>query len=148
MIKCENECLKGKFEGCCFVCPFKDECDEACDSRPDICSQSIYDESAGLIAFKDSSVAVIQQVCDICTAKKQLEEQEKALKDQIKQAMEKFGVKKFESEQLTITYVGETTAVSVDTTKLKKLHPDIAEECSKTSVKSAYIKVEIAKGVK
>lgn len=81
--------------------------------------------------------------------KKQLEEQEKALKDQIKQAMEKFGVKKFESEQLTITYVGETTAVSVDTTKLKKkLHPDIAEECSKTSVKSAYIKVEIAKGVK
>ena len=70
MIKCENECLKGKFEGCCFVCPFKDECDEACDSRPDICSQSIYDESAGLIAFKDSSVAVIKQVCDICTAKK------------------------------------------------------------------------------
>lgn len=148
MIKCTNECPNKEFGGCCFECPKKGECADACDSKPEECGQATYDESAGLIAFKDSSVAVIQQVCDICTAKKQLEEQEKVLKDKIKQAMEKFGVKKFESEQLTITYVGETTAVSVDTTKLKKLHPDIAEECSKTSVKSAYIKVEIAKGVK
>lgn len=148
MIKCENECPKNEFGGCCFECPDKEKCVEACDLKPEECGQATYDENAGLVAFKDNSVSVIQQVCDICTAKKQLEEQEKTLKEQLKQAMEKFGVKKFESDLLNITYIAETMAVSVDTAKLKKLHPEIAEECSKTSVKSAYIKVEVKKGVK
>ena len=61
--------------------------------------------------------------------------------------MEKYGVKKFESDILNITYVAESVATSIDSAKLKKLHPDIAEECSKVSKKSAYIKVEV-KGVK
>lgn len=148
MIKCENECPKNEFGGCCFECPNKEKCVEACDLKPEECGQSTYDENTGLVAFKNNSVSVIQQVCDICTAKKQLEEQEKNLKEQLKQAMEKFGVKKFESDLLTITYYNATTAVSVDTDKVKKLHPDIAKECRKTSVKSAYIKVEVKKGVK
>lgn len=147
MIKCTNECPNNESNGCCFECPKKDNCTDACDGKPEECGQATYDESAGLVAFQEKSLATIQAICDICTQKKQLEEQEKALKDQIKQAMENFGVKKFESDFLNITYIGETTAVSIDTTKLKKLHPDIAEECSKTSVKSAYIKVEV-KGVK
>ena len=147
MIKCENECPKGKFDGCCHECPEFGKCDRQCDGTPGECEQATFDENAGLIAFQDSQHAVMQQVCDIVTAKKKLDEQEKALKEQLRLAMEKFGVKKFESDLLTITYIGETTAVSVDTTQLKKLHPDIVEECSKTSVKSAYIKIE-TKGVK
>ena len=57
--------------------------------------------------------------------------------------MEKCNIKKFESDILNITYVAESTKTSIDSAKLKKKYPAIADECSKTSNKSAYIKVEV-----
>ena len=78
--------------------------------------------------------------------KKQCEAQEKELKDQLKKAMEEYGIKKFESDILNITYVAETTSTSVDSAKLKRKYPQVAEECSKTSKKSSYIKVEVKEG--
>lgn len=57
--------------------------------------------------------------------------------------MENCNIKKFESDILNLTYVAETTATSIDSAKLKKKYPDIAAECSKTSKKSAYVKVVV-----
>jgi len=91
-------------------------------------------------------MTVLQNIADLCTTKKQIEAQEKELKDKLKQAMEQFGIKKFESDILNITYVPEGTQSKVDTTKLKKLYPDIAEECTKVSKTSAYIKVTVKGG--
>ena len=58
-------------------------------------------------------------------------------------AMEEYGVKMFDNDLLKVTYIAATTATSIDSAKLKKKYPAIAEECSKTSAKSAYVKVEI-----
>jgi len=100
-------------------------------------------EETGLQVFQQGQLAVLQKIVDIVTAKKKLEEQEKELKEKLKEAMEKCNVKKFESDILNITYVAETTSTSIDSTKLKKKYPDIAAECSKTSKKSAYVKVTV-----
>ena len=143
MIKCNNECPLEKFDGCCHSCPHFEGCEEACESEPNTCGEAIFDEEAGLIAFQEQQLAVLQQVADLITAKKKIEEQEKNLKDKLKEAMEKFNVKKFDSDILKITYIAETTATSIDSAKLKKKYPAIADECSKTSKKSAYIKVEV-----
>jgi hypothetical protein len=143
MIKCNNECPLKKFDGCCHSCPHFEGCEEACESEPNTCGEAIFDEEAGLIAFQEQQLAVLQQVADLITAKKKIEEQEKNLKDKLKEAMEKFNVKKFDSDILKITYIAETTATSIDSAKLKKKYPAIADECSKTSKKSAYIKVEV-----
>ena len=137
MIKCENSCPLEKFEGCCACCPEKDGCSERCTEVP---------EESALATFKSQHIAVLKQIASVVNAKKQCEAQEKELKDQLKKAMEEYGVKKFESDILNITYVAETTSTSVDSAKLKKLYPKIAEECSKTSKKSAYIKVEVKEG--
>jgi len=143
MIKCNNECPLGKFDGCCHSCPDIETCKDACESNPETCGESTFDEETGLVAFKEQQLSVLQQIADLITTKKKLEEQEKELKDKLKEAMEKYGIKKFDSDILKITYIAETTATSIDSAKLKKKYPAIAEECSKTSKKSAYIKVEI-----
>lgn len=143
MIKCNNECPLKKFDGCCHSCPHFEGCEEACESEPNTCGEAIFDEEAGLITFQEQQLAVLQQVADLITAKKKIEEQEKNLKDKLKEAMEKFNVKKFESDILNITYVAATSSTSIDSAKLKKKYPTIAEECSKVSAKSAYIKVTV-----
>ncbi len=143
MIKCNNECPLKKFDGCCHSCPHIEGCKDACESNPNTCGEATFDEETGLVAFKEQQLSVLQQIADLITAKKKLEEQEKELKDKLKEAMEKYGIKKFDSDILTITHIAETTATNIDSAKLKKKHPAIAEECSKTSKKSAYIKVEI-----
>lgn len=150
MIKCKNSCPKGKFEGCCVQCPERETCSVVCEQAVNYqdCADAIFDEETALATFKSQSVAVLEKIAAVVNMKKQCEEQEKTLKDQLKQAMEQYGVKKFESDILNITYVVESTATSIDSAKLKKLHPDIAQECSKVSKKSAYIKVEVKGGEK
>jgi hypothetical protein len=143
MIKCKNECQHGEGFICCKLCPEFEGCTDACESEPKTCGDAAFDEEAGLVTFKEQQLAVLQQITDLVTAKKKIEEQEKELKDKLKEAMEKYGVKKFDSDILKITYIAETTATSIDSAKLKKKYPAIADECSKTSNKSAYIKVEV-----
>lgn len=143
MIKCNNECPLKKFDGCCHSCPHIEGCTEACESEPKTCGEATFDEETGLMTFKEQQLAVLQQIADLVTTKKQLEEQEKKLKDKLKEAMERCSIKKFDSDILKITYIAATTATSIDSAKLKKKYPAIAEECSKTSNKSAYIKVEV-----
>jgi len=146
MIKCKNACPTGQFEGCCFECDLKENCEEACQLNPFECGDSIMDEvseETGLQVFQQGQLTVLQKIADIVTAKKKLEEQEKELKEKLKEAMEKCNIKKFESDILNITYVAETTSTSIDSAKLKKKYPDIAAECSKTSKKSAYVKVTV-----
>lgn len=146
MIKCKNSCPLDKFEGCCFECDLKETCEEVCGLNPSKCGDSIMDEvseETGLQVFQQGQLAVLQKIADIVTAKKKLEEQEKELKEKLKEAMEKCDIKKFENDILDITYVAETTSTIIDSAKLKKKYPAIAEECSKTSKKSAYVKVTV-----
>ena len=147
MIKCmDGECPRGKFNGCCVECSDRDSCGDVCETvhRGEAvdCTYA-YEEENSLEVFKEQQITILQKIAEVVNIKKHCEEQEKELKEQLKSAMEKYNVKKFESDVLNITYVDETTATSIDSAKLKKLHPDIAAECSKTSKKSAYVKITL-----
>lgn len=148
MTKCKNECPVGKFDGCCHCCPEFGKCEDECSEVPETCGESTMDEETAIATFQEQQLAVIQQIADICTQKKALEAAEKEMKDKLKEAMEVHGIKKFESDILNITYIAATSSTSIDSAKLKKKYPDIANECSKTSAKSAYIKVEVKGGEK
>lgn len=142
MIKClDGSCPKGK-DMCCFSCDEKDACSEACDLNHEDCGNASNEETA-IAEFQQGQVTVLKQISDIVTQKKLLEEQEKELKEKLQEAMEKHGVKKFESDVLNITYVAASTSASIDSKKLKKNYPEIAEECSKTSNRKAYVKVSV-----
>lgn len=146
MIKCKlAEC--GKFDRCCCLCPEKDDCTQYCGDHYDLCGKAEFtEEETSVEVFTERHAVVLRKIADIVTQKKALEATEKELKDKLKEAMEAYNVKKFSSDILDITYVPDGTRSSIDTAKLKKLHPDIAAQCTKVSKTSAYIKVTVKDG--
>lgn len=143
MIKCENKCPLDKFEGCCGVCPDRENCPEKCEEHPGYCGESVFDEESALAAFKNTQLSTLNAIASLTAHKKAIEEQEKTMKATLYEAMVKYGVKKFESDVLNITLVEPTTAISIDSAKLKKKYPDIAAECSKSSAKAGYVKIAL-----
>lgn len=60
-------------------------------------------------------------------------EKEKEIKAMLLQQMEEHQIKSHETEYLKISYVGETIRETIDTTKLKKDYPDIAQNYLKVT---------------
>lgn len=74
---------------------------------------------------------------------KEAKETLKAVNEAIIQAMKEAGVKKFENDRIRITYVEGTDRTTIDSARLKKEKPEIAEEYSKTSKTADSIRVTI-----
>lgn len=145
MIKCKNACLIGKFDGCCHCCPEFGSCGSECSENFNDCGEAIIDGDSGLELFQATQMTILNNIADLVNQKKELEAAEKKLKDELKKAMEQYGIKKFSSDILDITYVAETTKNSLDSARLKKEKPDVYAAFTKTSKSSAYIKVTVKK---
>lgn len=127
---------------CCFYCPDKNTCPEACQDDHNECGEC-FQEETDLQVMQSAVPEAIRIITDITIQKQKLEEQEKLMRKKLLEAMEAFGVKKFENEHIAFTYVAPTTRTSIDSTKLKKKYPAIAEECSKVSNVSASVKITV-----
>lgn len=143
MIKCENACPRGKFDGCCHKCPEFHTCPDSCQENPNACGSATFDEETALQEFKNTQLATLNAIASLTAHKKAIEDQEKEMKAKLYEAMVKFGVDKFESDVLNLTLVKPTNATSIDSAKLKKKYPDIASECSKTTAKAGYVKITL-----
>lgn len=75
--------------------------------------------------------------------KKQAEEQRDEIKAAIMAAMEKNGVKTFETDHIKLTYVAPSTRSTIDTARLKKELPQVAEQYTKTSETKASLRITI-----
>ena len=93
--------------------------------------------------MQTEAAGIIKSIAALTLQKKQIEEQEKAMRVQLMAAMEKYGVKSFENEDVKFTYVAATTRTTIDSTKLKKDLPDVAAKYSKTSNVSASVKITV-----
>lgn len=131
---------------CCFHCSDKDVCEDVCADALDTdvkeCSGYVQEETE-LQVMQSAVPEAIRIITEINIQKKKLDEQEKLMRQKLLEAMETFGVKKFENEHVSFTYVAPTTKTSIDSTKLKKKYPDIAEECSKVSNVSASVRISV-----
>lgn len=128
---------------CCIFCDKKATCKDACEYANNEDCENIQDIESGLTAFESKEVALINTISSIEQQKKALEEQSKTMREKLLQAMEQYGVKKFENDILSVTYVAPTTRKSIDTTALKKEYPAIAEHYTKTSNVKASIKIVV-----
>lgn len=145
MIKCKQAIEFGSNCGkmcCCLECEKKESCKEVCTNISSKCKDAFGEENA-LAAMRSGAAAIIKAVADLTLQKKQIEDQEKEMRVQLMAAMEKYGVKSFENEDVKFTYVAATTKTTIDSAKLKKEKPDIAEQYSKTSNVSAFVKVTV-----
>ena len=133
---------------CCHHCSDKEVCEDVCsdalDTFVDITECSGYvQEETELQVMQSAVPEAIKIITEINIQKKKLDEQEKLMRAKLLEAMETFGVKKFENAQVAFTYVAPTTKTSIDSAKLKKKYPDIAEECSKVSNVSASVRITV-----
>ena len=146
MIKCENKCPLEKFEGCCQCCPENKDCPEACEHEPGSCGEATFDEETGLVEFQKTQLSTLNAISALITQKKALEDQEKNLKAGLLAAMEKYGIKKFESDILNLTYIAPTVSHGIDSAKLKQKYPDAAADCAKDTPKAGYVKITLKDG--
>lgn len=126
---------------CCMECASKDNCTERCNNSE--CKYFKTETKTGLTAFKSNSVAVINTITEIEQQKKALEEKSKSIREQLQQAMEKYGIMKFENDAIKLTYVAPTTRSTLDSAKLKKEMPEIAQKYTKTSNVKASVRIEV-----
>lgn len=146
MIHCSNPCPDGKFNGCCYSCPERETCSDPCPEDVNACGQATFDEETGLATFQKSQLATLNAIASLTAHKKAIEEQEKNMKAALFAAMEQYGIKKFETDALTLTYVAPTVSHGLDSAKLKKKYPDAAADCAKDTPKAGYVKITLKDG--
>lgn len=97
----------------------------------------------GIVAFNSDkkAIAIMQQVNSLIKQKKAIEEQEKAVREELEKAMSDYGVKSFENDILKVTYCEPTTRTSIDNKALKIECPEIYEKYSKTSEVKSSVRI-------
>ena len=143
MIKCKLAMeTDAECQMCCLYCDKRKDCADVCRNIEENCEEAVGEETE-LDVMSSAVPDVLRAITDITVQKKKLEEQEKLMKKKLQEAMEQFGVKSFENEHVKFVYVAPTTRTTIDSAKLKKEHPDIAEQYSKTSNVSASVRITV-----
>ena len=122
------------------------ECFNQCESCWDNVLVGIKFKAA-VPSLPKETLPVLKQLEALEIQSKSIEEKQKKLKEDLLQAMEKYGVKKWDNEVMTISYVAPTTKSTVDSKKLKEELPDIFSKYIKTSNVKSSIRIKL-KGVK
>ena len=144
MIKCEElACDHGKGNLCCRYCKDYATCVDRCEEDPATCGGSFTEETTDLTLFQSKAMAVMREIAELDRMKKQLEAKDKAVRQELQEAMDKYGVKKFENDILKVTYVEPTTRTTIDSKKLKEELPAIAEKYTKTTVVKGSVRIEV-----
>lgn len=86
---------------------------------------------------------VLKKLQELEIQSKQIIETEEILKADLLKAMETHNVKKWDNEVMTVTYTAPTTRTSIDSTKLKREMPEVAEKYTKTSNVKASIRIKL-----
>lgn len=147
MKKCKTA-IENKYacQKCCVFCDKTETCEDSCnaDFKGEGCSCIIDEpEKNDLQTIMNAVPEALAQIKRITLLKKDLEDEEKKVRKMILESMEKNNIKKFESENISFTYVAATTRTSVDSAKLKDKYPEVYNECTKVSNVSASVKIAV-----
>ena len=95
-------------------------------------------------------ITEVARLIEVESLIKQIEEQKKAAEAQAQElraaimlAMEKNGVTSFENDRIKLTYVAPTKRTAIDSARLKKEMPEIAEKYTKTSNVKASLRITL-----
>lgn len=87
---------------------------------------------------------IVNKIIEFNKVKKEMEYQEKLLKDGLMEAMNNLGIKKFIINGLSATIKDGSTRTTIDSKRLKEEFPDIYEAYSKTSEVKSSITLSVA----
>ena len=97
------------------------------------------------LTFSESEkiVMIQNELKSLNDRKKQLEEQESEFKEMLIAKMEETGVKSIDNDYFKITYVAPSQRETIDSARLKREHPDLAVEYTKTSLVKASVRITL-----
>lgn len=84
---------------------------------------------------------LMKQLAQIEKQKKQLNDSEDAIKQELFSMMQKKGISMLESVSIKVYMIGEQTRFKIDADKLKKAHPEIAAQYGKITNVKPFCKV-------
>ena len=148
MLKCKiaSEAGCGK-DCCCYECTDVKTCENKCPTYEELGKKVLKEceelEQTDVVTLDQKVPQAIKAMTDMLTQQKKLEQQISDMREVIKSAMEQYDVKSFENDAVKITYIAPTERKSVDTARLKKEHPEIAEAYQKISPVKSSVKIEI-----
>lgn len=100
-----------------------------------------------LAKVSESSVAIEQQImqatANFQTQLKTMRAQESELRAAILEGMKANGVKKFENDVLTLTYIAPTKRSSIDVAALRAAEPELAEKYTRESVVKESLRIKV-----
>ena len=82
-------------------------------------------------------------IMEIENTAKEYEEKAKSLREGLRAEMEKSGVKKWETDNIVVTYVNSSERRGIDSVRLKAEQPDIYEQYSKVTNVNSTIKIKL-----
>lgn len=142
MIRCKDgDCIQNQGGVCCHECLIPD-CSSMCSDDPERCGRTVSLET-DLVQFKSTALEAMNYIAELDKQKKQLEAQDKAVRKELQELMEKYGVKKFENEFLKLTYVDPTTREILDSKRLKAELPAVAKKYTKLSQVNGSVRIEV-----
>lgn len=127
---------------CCLECDRRESCSEVCGELSENC-EFAFESDTSLVEMQKNAAAIISSIAALAVQKKRIEEQEKAMRDKLREAMESYGVKSFETPEVKFLYIPATTRTTIDTARLKKAMPDVVEKYSKITNVSASVKITV-----
>lgn len=145
MIKCNTGTCEHKADNiCCNECS-EVNCPERCNGNMDTCDYAEYDtvKTTDVVPFQSKAMAIMQKIVDLNIQKKQLEAQDKDVRQQLEKVMGEYGITSFENDLLKVTYVAPTTRTTIDSAKLKKELPAVAEKYTKVSQVKGSVRIEV-----
>lgn len=129
---------------CCVECDVNSTCPDVCSGIKDHEScPDAYSDEVSLQEFEKAVPAVIETITSILQKKAEMEAKEKEMREQLLEAMKKYGVKSFKNDLISITYTEPTTRSTIDSARLKKEHPEIASAYQKTSQVKESIRITL-----
>lgn len=93
--------------------------------------------------FKNESIEILNQLAESEKVYKELGTQRDKLKANLLELMDKYDLNKWENDKFSVTYVKAGITTTIDSAKVKKLHPEIFQECSKASNRKASIRFKV-----
>lgn len=127
---------------CCHYCEDKMDCINAC-AIPQPCPEQV-EETSALQIMEDAVPDKIREVTDLMIQMKKAEDRITKIKESLLKAMEENGIKKFENEQISFTYVAPSIRKTFDKKALQKDYPDIdLDQYQKGSKVKASVRIQV-----
>lgn len=97
--------------------------------------------------FEEQYLESFKQLQKLSKAKKKVEAEEKAVKQQLEKALLEYNIKSIDNEFVRITYVEGTTSKSIDSKKIQAQSPDfydkLIKQYEKVTVKKPYVRITV-----